>query len=150
MTRWLCGLRMGVAACGLALAPAPASAEPAPSFACETQGLSVGAAEVNGVRISCSVSRAPSGDQILRLVSAAPQPLCEASLSDGAAECVATLITHGPPGQVMAVLLPSGTKYQVLAAAHGDQGSPSMLYTPIPSDASPSDVDQPAPGSGST
>jgi hypothetical protein len=135
---------------GLLLAPADASAQTAPSFTCETRSLNVGAAEVNGLRVSCSVTGAPSGDQTLRIVSDRPEPLCEVSLTNGVATCVGTLISTDQPGQVFAELLPSGTQYQVLPAADGEQTSPSLHYTPLPSDASQSGADQPTPDSGSS
>ena len=135
---------------GSLLAAATANAQSAPSFACETHDLLIGAAEMNGLRVSCSVSGAPAGDQVLRVVSDGPQPLCEASLSGGVARCVGTLISSGQSGQVIAELLPSGTQFQVVPPTDGGQVSPTPLYTPVPSDAGQSGQDQPASDVGST
>jgi hypothetical protein len=143
MAHLLRGLGASVVVGGLALVTT-ASAQPAPNFVCQTQGLVIGAAEMNGIRVLCSVSGAPAGDQTLRLVTDRQQPLCEAALSNGGAFCVGTLITMDQPGQVVAMLLPSGVQYQVLPATDNGQASPSLQYTPLPSDAGQSGMDQPA------
>jgi hypothetical protein len=136
----------------LGLAPATVQAQTAgPNFVCESQSLIVGAAEVSGLRVHCAVSGAPAGDQVLRIVSDRPQPFCEVPLAGGGGDCVGTAFGSSYISHVVAVLMPSGTQFDVLAqqpaATEGTQ--PSLQYTPLPSDTSRPETDQPAPDAGS-
>ena len=142
--------RVAAMVAAVAMISSTVHAQAAPSFTCETRSLIVGAAEMNGMRVSCSVSGAPAGDQTLRIVSDDPEPVCEVALNNGVATCVGTLISAVQPGQVLAELLPSGTQYQVLPPADSGQPSPQLQYTPLPSVASQSGPDQPAPDSASS
>jgi len=128
-------LRIGALCAVLAIAPVTAQAQAAPpTFACQMRSLLVGAAEMNGLRVHCSVSGAPDGDQVLRVLGDQPLPICEVNLSNGSGDCVGSVFSSG--GQrVVAVLEPSGTQFDVLAQ-QPVQAPPDLQYTPIPPDAS--------------
>jgi hypothetical protein len=122
-------------ALGLTLGPGVARAQAAPQFTCEAHSLAIGAAEVNGLRVRCSVSGAAAEDQMLRVVSDAPRPLCEVALKAGVGECVGAIFGSSEPGQVVAVLEPSGTRFDVLAQPLSESETvPQLQYTPLPPD----------------
>jgi hypothetical protein len=128
-------LRIGALCAVLAVVPVTAQAQAAPpTFACQTRALLVGAAEMNGLRVHCSVSGAPEGDQVLRVLGAQPLPICEVNLNNGSGDCVGSVFTSD--GQrVVAVLEPSGTQSDVLSQ-QPPEAQPALQYTPIPPDES--------------
>jgi hypothetical protein len=121
----------------LALGPAAAHSQAAgPSVACETLSLHIGAAEVNGYRVHCSVSGA-AGDQVLRVVSDQTRAVCEVALGDdGSGECIGIALGSLEAPGVDAYLLPSGRHVSVVAQ-QTSEGAAQLQYTPLP----PSDVD---------
>jgi len=126
-------LAVGAFAAVLALALVAAQAQAAPpNFACQSRALLIGAAEVNGLRVHCSVSGAPAEDQMLRIIGDQPQPICEVTLSDGSGDCTGAVFGSPDVGHVVAVLEPSGTQIEVMEQAA--EAKPSLEYTPIPPD----------------
>jgi hypothetical protein len=126
----------------LVLGPGVTRAQTEPDFRCETRSLSIGAAEVNGLRVHCSVSGA-AGDQVLRLVSDHTRPVCEVSLADGSGECAGVVIGSPEAGRVVAVLMPSGTQFDVTTASTRET-APTLQYSPLPQDTGPPPGDEPA------
>jgi hypothetical protein len=124
----------------LTLGPGIARAQTAPNFACETRSLIVGAAEVNGLRVHCAVSGA-AGDQVLRILGDQPRPVCEVTLSDGSGDCGGALFGSPGVGHLVAVLVPSGTQFDVLAQ-QPLEGDALLQYTPI----APQPEDSSSPG----
>ena len=126
-------LAMGALVGVLAAAPVTAQAQAAaPNFACQTRSLLIGATEMNGLRVHCSVSGAPAGDQVLRVIGDQPLPICEVNLSDGNGHCVGVAFGSPETGHLIVVLEPSGTQFEVLGQVV--EPGPALQYTPIPPD----------------
>lgn len=135
--------RVATAAALAALGLGPVGAQAEPSFNCETRSLIVGAAEVNGVRVTCSVSGA-TDDQLLRVVGDRPLPVCEADLTDGNGACGGMLLGSPDVGQILAVLEPSGTQFDVRSRLAVPTAP--LQYFPLPEEnAGSTDVDEPTP-----
>jgi hypothetical protein len=124
------------------VSPGITRAQTAPNLLCETHSLRIGAAEVNGVRVHCTVSGA-TGDQVLRVVGDQPRPICEVNLADGSGECAGAVFGSSGPGHVVAVLMPSGMQFDVATQSNGE-AAPELQYTPLPQDTSPPPCDEPA------
>ena len=125
----------GALVMALVLGPGVTRAQTAPNFLCETRALIIGAAEVNGLRVRCSVSGA-AGDLVLRVVSDQPRRIvCEVNLTDGSGDCAGAVIGSPEPGNVIAVLMPSGTQVDVLSQQTSTaEATPQLQYTPLPPD----------------
>ena len=117
-----------VIALALALPPAALADDSAaaPRFSCAYRALRVMAAEMSGLRMECSISGAPAGEQQFAIelrqahddVAEAgapalePRSVCGGTLSGGAGSCSGTVFNPASPAfgyaHVSAMLLPSG------------------------------------------
>ena len=140
MGRLVRRLATSLAIAAFGLGPAAAHAEP--SFNCQTRSLIIGAAEMNGTRVTCTVSGA-AGDQVLRIVGDQSRPVCEATLTDGNGACGGMVLGSPDVGPIVAVLAPSGAQFDVRAQL--PIPTAPLQYFPLPENAGSTNVDEPAP-----
>ena len=132
-------------------APAAAADDQAaagPHVQCTPVALEIGAAEVNGVHLRCTLSGAPAGDTQFVIAAGTPadasaRPLCTGDLNGGSGLCSGLLlqrdsteVASGPLGGLVATSLPSGLQTAVTAPPPGPGSQPGdgapLTYQPLP------------------
>jgi hypothetical protein len=156
MRRWV--TLLGLAAWSLLSLSGPtgALADDGPRLDCAPVALQIGAAEVNGVHLRCTLSGAPAGDTQFVIAAGPPtaggaRPLCTGDLNGGSGLCSGLLLQRdstdaasGPLGTLVATSLPSGQRTAVTAppgpASQPGDGAP-LTYQPLPDTGITTDTD---------